>query len=96
MPYKLYDTSGALLDAIGATIKNALALQLGASLIGLVVCSLAMTLITSTFWLFCLIFGFGFCSLMAATAPLCTFLTPLSENRCMVSRIEVFSRRLIS
>ena len=62
---------GALLDGFGATIGNALSLQLAASTVGLVFCALAITLIKTTFWLFCIVFGVGFCSLMAATAPLC-------------------------
>lgn len=65
---------GALLDGFGASIGNALSLQLAASFVGLIFCALAITLIKTTFWLFCIIFGIGFCSLMAATAPLCKHL----------------------
>jgi len=61
---------GCLLDLLGSTIRYALAIQLASSLTGLLFCALAVTLIKSTFWAFCILFGLGLCGLFAATAPL--------------------------
>ena len=62
---------GIALDWVGSSLRNALALQLASSAIGLLFCGLAVTVIQRTFWAFCLLFGVGLTGLFIATAPLC-------------------------
>ena len=63
-------TAGTVLDWLGATIQNAISLQLLSAVMGLVFCAVSLIFIPQ-FGFFCLVFGIGLFGLFIATAPLC-------------------------